>query len=416
MKFSINSKEFLDALKVFYPSNCEDFIGSRRKVFAVIQSQEQSAVRNKTTRKRTRTQDYIRITMSGLSTSMSYRLPVDLIESGKMRVELEGLIGVLRAIDARDDVLIHSYDSEKEDHGYVTIQYNDEEYRLIDEIKNTHYICPRIENDFVNLVQMDLVDLRHALEEVLPFTGKDEVRFYLIGAYIEFKGSACNVVATDGHRIAKYRIEKFLMKEDKPVESFILRRDDMIYLIKVLDRIRKSDAAPTRIKIFRKNKKLCFEVEGLFRYVTNMIDGTFPNYRKVIPVDSPLTLEMDADVLREKIEKVLSIQQKTDRFNKHTSVMLYIEEDKRLRIEKPSDGNTPIGFKVRINFISCERNKDECGVEEFCMDTRYLIDALYFMRGYNVKISGKTTQNCFLFHNETGITIAGVMPKRKPQE
>jgi DNA polymerase-3 subunit beta len=122
-----------------------------------------------------------------------------------------------------------------------------------------------------------IIDVR-VLTAISAFASKEETRYYLNGVCIEVEPRAITYVATDGHRLVAHRADH---REDEPdndlLGSFII------------------PTAQCRAHKFQKNDERCVgEVEGDSKRLTisfdgiaisfDVIDGTFPDWRRVVPV------------------------------------------------------------------------------------------------------------------------------------
>lgn len=114
--------------------------------------------------------------------------------------------------------------------------------------------------------------LRKTLVAVKGCISTEETRYYLNGAYLHQVDGQLIAVATDGHRLAKY--------EPKIEWHF----EGMIVPSKTVDiLIRNTDPKTNRkINIFQHGSKIEVDGDG-WTLKSKTIDGTFPDYTRVIP-------------------------------------------------------------------------------------------------------------------------------------
>ena len=136
----------------------------------------------------------------------------------------------------------------------------------------------------------------------------EETRYYLNGVYLhvgvasEFSGikgqESLKAVATDGHRLA--RIEVPLPAGAKGMPGVIVPRKAVSELRKLIE-----ESAET-VQISLSESKIRF-VCGSVTLVSKLIDGTFPDYERVIPTANSKLLELPAKVLAQAIDRVSTI-------------------------------------------------------------------------------------------------------------
>ncbi len=123
---------------------------------------------------------------------------------------------------------------------------------------------------------------------------KSDVRYYLNGAYFEVADGSINIVATDGHRLA---VKKGNITSGDFSGNFIVPHKGVLELQKILR------DAPEMIAVhFVKNY---IQVEAGRTFVSiKLIDGTFPNYRAIIPSDSQDEMVADSGELISAVRRV----------------------------------------------------------------------------------------------------------------
>lgn len=130
----------------------------------------------------------------------------------------------------------------------------------------------------------------------------EETRYYLNGIFLHsMKDNGVEMlraVATDGHRLARMEIP--LPSGASDVPGIIIPRKTVGELRKLMD---ESDQDVT---IEVSENKIRFSA-GAITLVSKLIDGTFPDYERVIPKENDRLLEINAKVLREAVDRVSTI-------------------------------------------------------------------------------------------------------------
>lgn len=113
--------------------------------------------------------------------------------------------------------------------------------------------------------------LRRLLEKVAFAMALHDVRYFLCGMLLEIEKDGITAVATDGSHLAKVS-----SGGGGPQCSVILPRPAVIHLLKLL----ADDDEPVTVRV-AKNAAV-FEF-GTVRFVTKLVEGRFPDYRRALP-------------------------------------------------------------------------------------------------------------------------------------
>lgn len=103
----------------------------------------------------------------------------------------------------------------------------------------------------------------------------DETRHVLNGVLLSFKGDKLTAVATDGRRLALVEYEVEFPKEAEM---------DLILPTKAVTELLHTLADDGELKIHAKENHVVFEFGGIL-IASKLIDGTYPNYKQVIPTE-----------------------------------------------------------------------------------------------------------------------------------
>lgn len=115
-----------------------------------------------------------------------------------------------------------------------------------------------------------------------------DARYFLNGMKFETEGNLLRTVATDGHRLAVCTMP---LNQELLTHSVIVPRKAVLELSRLVG---NSDE-PVRLEIGTSNLRV--SMNGLV-FTSKLIDGRFPDYRRVLPRNADRILEADADVLK----------------------------------------------------------------------------------------------------------------------
>ncbi|MBL4588772.1 MAG: DNA polymerase III subunit beta [Alphaproteobacteria bacterium] len=174
---------------------------------------------------------------------------------------------------------------------------------------NFRLSCLPVE-DFPQLGQDDLpvkfsipaADLRDLIDRTKFAMSTEETRYYLNGIYLHAADKegiqVLRAVATDGHRLAQF---------DMPLPEGAADMPGIIIPRKAVGEIRKLiDEAGDAISITLSENKLRFEFDHIV-LTTKLIDGTFPDYTRVIPKGNDKVIEVNPKVFTGAIDRVSTI-------------------------------------------------------------------------------------------------------------
>ena len=158
----------------------------------------------------------------------------------------------------------------------------------------------------------------------------EETRYYLNGVYMHVAtgedGPVLRCVATDGHRLA--RIDAPLPDGAAYMPGVIVPRKTVGELRKLLD----DDSATIAVSV--SETKVRFATAEI-TLISKVIDGTFPDYTRVIPMGNSRRLEVDAAEFAKAVDRVATISSERSR-----AVKLVLEEDRMvLSVNAPESGH-----------------------------------------------------------------------------
>ena len=158
----------------------------------------------------------------------------------------------------------------------------------------------------------------------------EETRYYLNGVYLHLadgaEGSALRSVATDGHRLARV---------DAPLPDGAAGMSGVIVPRKTVGELRKLlEDDETEITVSVSETKLRFATPEI-TLTSKVIDGTFPDYERVIPAANARRLELDAGEFAKAVDRVATVSSERSR-----AVKLALSEDRLvLSVNAPESGS-----------------------------------------------------------------------------
>jgi DNA polymerase III subunit beta len=171
--------------------------------------------------------------------------------------------------------------------------------------------------------------LRRLFDKAKFAISTEETRYYLNGVYLHTaqgdSGRVLRCVATDGHRLA--RIEAPLPEGAETLPGVIVPRKTVGELRKLLD----DDEATIAVSVSETKIRFATPMVTL---TSKVIDGTFPDYTRVIPMGNSKRLEVDAAEFAKAVDRVATVSSERSR-----AVKLSLDEDRLvLSVNAPDSG------------------------------------------------------------------------------
>ncbi len=208
--------------------------------------------------------------------------------------------------------------------------------------------------------------LRGLIDRTRFAISTEETRYYLNGIFLHVAeaeaGAMLRAVATDGHRLARVQTE--LPDGAAGMPGVIVPRKTINELRKLLDE------AAEDVELSLSETRIQFVV-GSVMLTSKLIDGTFPEYDRVIPRDNDKILRVGKKDFSDAVARVAAISQERSRpvklsIERNLLTLSAASPDQGTAKEELDDGRvsydaTPleIGFQARyLNDITDQIEKD----------------------------------------------------------
>jgi len=197
----------------------------------------------------------------------------------------------------------------------------------------------------------------------------DDTRHYLNGVYLHLnEGNGRNFltgVATDSHRLSSSSLE---VENIESFSSAILPRKAVYQLCSLLTENTEGLTMQTS------ENKIKFTL-GKMKLISKVIDGKFPDYRKVVPTKNEKSLIVPSKDFINSIERVASVS-----IDRKEGVKLIINKDNiQLSVNSANSGDGNEKIKAQFNSESLN----------ISFNSKYLIDIASEIEDQNIKINFK---------------------------
>jgi len=221
------------------------------------------------------------VTASDLQTSMITEITVESKEKGSIAVPARILLDTLKNLP--DQPVTFSVDTSTYS---IEISSDNGRYKLSGENATDFPKVPSVSNDFSASLSSEV--LAKAINNTIFATSNDELRPAMTGVYVNLGEKNTTFVATDGHRLVRYRRTDI---KSETGNSIIIPRKALNLLKATLP----SENMDVNIDFNMSNAFFKF---GNIRMICRLIDERFPDYENVIPSSSTIKMTISrADFL-----------------------------------------------------------------------------------------------------------------------
>lgn len=189
-----------------------------------------------------------------------------------------------------------------------------------------------VEGDLPTSFELPAKVLAELIDRTRFAISTEETRYYLNGIFLHVADDdkpVLKAAATDGHRLARFTIDQPAGAEGMP--DVIVPRKAVAELRKLLE-----EAMDGNVQIDLSASKIRFTMggEGGVVLTSKLIDGTFPDYSRVIPTGNDKLLKIDPRSFYEGVDRVATIATEKTR-----AVKMALESDKViLSVSSPDNG------------------------------------------------------------------------------
>ncbi|MBB4152695.1 DNA polymerase-3 subunit beta [Sphingomonas jinjuensis] len=219
------------------------------------------------------------------------------------------------------------------------------------------------EGELPTSFEMPAETLKQIIDKTRFAISTEETRYYLNGIFLHVADDTLKAAATDGHRLARVTTPRPDGAEGMP--DVIVPRKCVAELRKLLDEVDGSvgvSLSPTKIR---------FDL-GQAILTSKLIDGTFPDYSRVIPTGNDKILKIDPRGFEEGVDRVSTIATEKTR-----AVKMALDRDKiTLSVTSPENGTA--AEEVPGEYVAAPF--------EIGFNSRYLLDILGQIDGDMVEV------------------------------
>lgn len=234
------------------------------------------------------------VTASDLQTSMITEIEVESKETGNIAVPAKILIETLRNLP--EQPVTFTIDEETYS---VELSSDVGRYKLSGENATDFPKVPSVSDDFS--VDISSSVLSTAINNTIFATSSDELRPAMTGVYVNLNEASTTFVATDGHRLIRYRRVDVASENGNAI---IIPRKALNLLKSTLP------TEDTNVSVEFNVSNAFFRFNNI-RMICRLIDERFPDYENVIPIDNDIKMTIDKNDFLGSLKRIAIYANKT---------------------------------------------------------------------------------------------------------
>jgi len=221
----------------------------------------------------------LKITASDLETTLvSYISLENVTDEGKVAVPARILTDILREFPEQP----LTFDVDPESLGIVLNSENGK-YNINGQSAEDFPQIPDIKSEQESQYQISSGALLNGISKTIFATADDELRPVMNGIYVELAPENTTFVATDAHKLVRYRREDVKPEQES---SFIFPKKPASLLKNILSK----EDSQVNVKFDDKNVEFTLPK---YKMISRLTEGNYPSYNSVIPSDNPFKLTID---------------------------------------------------------------------------------------------------------------------------
>jgi len=246
------------------------------------------------------------------------------------------------------------------------------------------------EGELPTRFELPAATLRQIIDKTRFAISTEETRYYLMGIFLHLADDQLKAAATDGHRLARVTVAKPDGADGMP--DVIVPRKCVAELRKLLDELEGT------VEVSMSATKIRFGL-GSAVLTSKLIDGTFPDYNRVIPTANDKLLKLDPKSFAQGVDRVSTIASEKTR-----AVKINLDRDKvTLSVTSPESGTA-------TEELAADYGADGL---EIGFNARYLLDILSEIEGDSVEVHlADAAAPTLLRENDKSPALYVLMPMR----
>ena len=232
------------------------------------------------------TEGHLRLTTNDLDVGVSAWVPATVESEGATTLPARRLVNIVKELPASE------VDVEVDGDHVSSINSGPSYFKILGLTHEEFPVLPRFED--AKEFKLPQADLKDSLKKTSYAISTDETRYVLNGIYFAFEDNTLIMVATDGRRLAMVDHE---LEFPKSHEATI------IVPTKAVNELQRLLGDSGEVTISIAGNQVAFALEDLI-LVSRLIEGTYPNYRQVIPEKTVDRITLEREPFLQTVHRV----------------------------------------------------------------------------------------------------------------
>jgi len=231
----------------------------------------------------------VRICATDLEVGINYLISeVQVEKAGEVIVPADRLAAIVR--ESADEVLL--LEAAK---GICEVKGADSHFTIYGQEPGQYPSVPSF--DGAGDLVVSLGDIKAGIEQCLFATARESSRYAINGVLWEIKGKKLSLVATDGRRLARCRVNLTSAPSEKMAAAKIIIPAKTMGL---LDKTGGEGKEPVKVKLL--DNQILFSCANVV-ISSNLVEGNFPKYEDIIPTDYEKKLKLSTDAVLSAVRR-----------------------------------------------------------------------------------------------------------------
>ena len=327
------------------------------------------------------------LSSTDMDISIIEKINCNVLEDGSTTINSQILYDIVRKIDENSEIEIISNDGK-----LLTLRADGSRFSLACLPKEDFPIIDQDKSG--NTIKINSKIIFKLIDKTKFAISNEETRYFLNGLYFNItkdqSNSVLTLVGTDGHRLAKFshNIEDSIDQ----VSGVIIPKKTIYELCKLLSEIDKD------IYISISSNKIVFNIDNII-FISKLIDGSFPDYKRVIPKDNSNILKINREILLSAVDRVSTV------VNEKSPVIKFKLLENILNLNTINNESSTASEDLQISYTG---EKIEIG-----FNSKYIMDIVNNLEDEEISINLKdNTSPIIALENSNSNLVYVLMPMR----
>ncbi len=327
------------------------------------------------------------LSSTDMDISIIEKIDCNVLEDGATTINSQILYDIVRKIDESSEIEIISNNGK-----LLTLRASGSRFSLACLPKEDY---PIIDQDNSGArISINSKILFKLIDKTKFAISNEETRYFLNGLYFninrEDDTNVATLVGTDGHRLAKFSYN--LESDINEISGVIIPKKTIYELSKLLSEI------DDNIEILISSNKVIFFIGNII-FISKLIDGSFPDYKRVIPQDNNNILKINREILLSAVDRVSTIA------NEKSPVIKFKLFKNILNLNTANNESSTASEDLNINY---EGDEIEIG-----FNSKYIMDIVNNLEDEEISINLKdNTSPIVAVENSNTNLVYVLMPMR----